>query len=102
MHTIILDRVLSTAESYDVNSNTWSYIAIMSTPRFAATAAVLGNKCYVAGGLTSDEDFLPDRELDIVECYEPGSNRLLCYSGLLAYISQKASRTPRAVLRFIL
>ena len=49
----------------------------MSTPRFATTAAVLGNRCYIAGGLTSDDDFLPDRELDLVECYDPLLNRFV-------------------------
>jgi len=68
---------LSTAECYDIGLNQWSYIAIMSTPRFATTAAVLGNRCYIAGGLTSDDDFLPDRELDLVECYDPLLNRFV-------------------------
>ncbi|XP_021934032.1 kelch-like protein 10 [Zootermopsis nevadensis] len=62
-------RTHRTAERYDCKTNQWSWIAPMNEERYNASATVLNDKIYVAGGsfhisiITS------------VEVYDPDTNR---------------------------
>ena len=59
----------ATGEKYDVEKNTWTYIAEMTHPRRGGMAATVGNKIYLRGGKNNrNEDVLK------MECYDPQTN----------------------------
>ncbi|XP_021937484.1 kelch-like protein 10 [Zootermopsis nevadensis] len=60
---------LRTAERYDCKTNQWSWIAPMNTGRSSASAAVLNDKIYVAGGSYYKNC------LNSVEVYDPDTDR---------------------------
>lgn len=55
-------------ERYDCNSDTWTLVAPISTPRDAVGVCLLGDKLYAVGGYDGQQ------YLDEVECYDPQSN----------------------------
>ncbi|XP_021935271.1 kelch-like protein 10 [Zootermopsis nevadensis] len=59
-----------TAERYDRKTNEWSWIAPMNSQRWNASAAVLNDKIYVAGGCATWWAIL-----DSVEMYDPVTNQ---------------------------
>ncbi|KDR11165.1 kelch-like protein 10 isoform X2 [Zootermopsis nevadensis] len=63
---------LSTAERYDCETDQWSLIAPMNKKRTFASAAVLNDKIYVAGG---DDGNNCINYLNSVEVYDPDTNR---------------------------
>ncbi len=57
----------SAAESYDPNTDRWSNIASMPTPRADLTAAQAKGKIYVMGGYN-------EKSLNVVEAYDPAKD----------------------------
>lgn len=53
---------------FDINTNKWSEVTLLSTGRYCHCAAVLSGKFYVFGGRNGGEG------LNSVECHNPESN----------------------------
>lgn len=62
-------------ECYNVCTDTWYVATMMAEPRFAASATNLGGKCYIAGGLTQVGAEYKLKGLDIMDCFDPLTNR---------------------------
>ena len=60
---------MNSIEKYDVESDTWTVVGNMVTPRSGASAVVQGDKIYIIGGYDGTE------RLNSVECFTPGMTR---------------------------
>jgi N-acetylneuraminic acid mutarotase len=68
-------RVLSVNEVYDPATNKWETREPMSVPRNHAFGAAVNGKIYVIGGRTGHGFILTATNTDVVEEYDPLSNR---------------------------
>ncbi|KAH3876702.1 uncharacterized protein LOC127869266 [Dreissena polymorpha] len=66
--------ILSTVEQFKTRSNTWTFIAMLTSPRYAACAATLGGQCFIAGGRNSFAKKNAASYLALFECYNPATN----------------------------
>jgi hypothetical protein len=67
------DGVLASAELFDPSTDAWSAAASMATPRYLATAMLLGDgDVLVAGGFNSSSGYL-----DSAELYDPGERHVV-------------------------
>lgn len=57
-HPSSTERILNTFYTYSITTNRWQEQPPMLSPRFAHTAALLGNQVCVVGGLTGDTEAL--------------------------------------------
>jgi hypothetical protein len=60
-------RALPVVEALDTETNTWSTLAPMPTPRREMAIAVIGHKVWVMGGYN-------DRDLDVIEVFHSAKN----------------------------
>jgi len=65
---------------WDPKTDSWSYVASMTSKRQSPQAAELGGKLYVIGG-QNEGDFNPT-----MECYDPMTN---CWSFKASLISKR-------------
>ncbi len=66
---------LGTHEVYDIATNTWTNATDMPTPRNHAAAGMINNKIYVAGGRAGSVFISYSQNLDLVEEYDPSTDR---------------------------
>jgi N-acetylneuraminic acid mutarotase len=67
-----LHTALGGVTIYDSETDSWSRTADMPTPRYLATAAVVGGRIYVLGGWTLDPHGEPGAT-DLVEVFDPAA-----------------------------
>lgn len=60
---------LATCEVYDPDTDSWSFIASLNSPRYDGYATVLGGLIYIVGGTSNGTDFLATTEV-----YNPVTN----------------------------
>jgi len=61
-------------EAYDPETNTWETRSSMPTPRNHTFSGAVNGKIYIIGGRISNAFITVDRNLDIVEEYDPATN----------------------------
>ena len=80
-----LDGTLSSVERFDWQTNQWTEVISMETPRAGLSVAVSSGLLYVFGGRTASEEYAPPSTLTGVEVYDPKANKWkhvtdLCFS----------------------
>ncbi|RWS04368.1 kelch-like protein 26 [Dinothrombium tinctorium] len=66
-------RVLvDTIDCYDIETDTWTVVTRIPTPRYHAGSVIYGSWLYIIGGFHSDNTF--DRCTSVIECYDIESN----------------------------
>src|SRR5580704_11404841 len=74
IHPTVAQRVLSTVEEYDPETNAWRTRAPMPTPRNHTAAGVVDGKIYVIGGRIGAAFIAASSDLANVEAYDPATN----------------------------
>jgi N-acetylneuraminic acid mutarotase len=74
IHPTVAQRVLSTVEEYDPETNTWRARAPMPTPRNHTAAGVVDGKIYVIGGRIGAAFIAASSDLANVEAYDPATD----------------------------
>ncbi len=74
--------VLTSAES--ARADTWTQKTDMPTPRWAHSAAVVDDKIYVIGGVSSETSFLNGKPISAVEEYDPATDTWTRKADMLA------------------
>ena len=74
IHPTIAQRVLSTVEEYDPETNTWRTRSPMPTPRNHTAAGVVDGKIYVIGGRIGAAFIAASSDLANVEAYDPATD----------------------------
>jgi len=74
IHPTVAQRVLSTVEEYDPETNTWRTRAPMPTPRNHTAAGVVDGKIYVIGGRIGAAFIAASSDLANVEAYDPATD----------------------------
>ena len=65
---MLYNLFLTSAHRYDCKTNTWTFVAPISSPRDAVGVCVLANRVYCVGGYDGQQS------LNDVGCYDPQSN----------------------------
>lgn len=73
---ILTFRLLTSVERYDPVTDSWRFVRSMPTARAGACAAELNGHLFVAGGY-GDSAVGASAITDIVESYDPSTNRYL-------------------------
>jgi N-acetylneuraminic acid mutarotase len=74
IHPTVAQRVLSTVEEYDPETNAWRTRAPMPTPRNHTAAGVVDGKIYVIGGRIGAAFIAASSDLANVEAYDPATD----------------------------
>lgn len=79
------DGTLSSVEKFDQQTNQWTEVVSLETPRAGLSVAVSSGLLYVFGGRTASEEYLPPSTLTGVEVYDPKKKKWkhvtdLCFS----------------------
>jgi N-acetylneuraminic acid mutarotase len=74
IHPTVAQRVLSTVEEYDPDTNAWRTRAPMPTPRNHTAAGVVDGKIYVIGGRIGAAFIAASSDLANVEAYDPATD----------------------------
>jgi N-acetylneuraminic acid mutarotase len=74
IHPTVAQRVLSTVEEYDPETNVWRNRAPMPTPRNHTAAGVVDGKIYVIGGRIGAAFIAASSDLANVEAYDPATD----------------------------
>ena len=74
IHPTVAQRVLSTVEEYDPQTNTWRTRDPMPTPRNHTAAGVVDGKIYVIGGRIGAAFIAASSDLANVEAYDPAAD----------------------------
>src|SRR5580692_4135771 len=75
IHPTVAQRVLSTVEEYDPETNTWRTRASMPTPRNHTAAGAVNGKIYVIGGRVGAAFIGLASDISVVEEYDPASDK---------------------------
>lgn len=75
-------------ERYDPVTDSWRFVRSMPTARAGACAAELNGQLFIAGGY-GDSTEGASAITNIVECYDPFTNRYLRYRHILSLVKVK-------------
>ena len=76
---------MASVERFDADSNQWTEVVPMETPRVGLSVAVCSGLLYVFGGRTVSKEYSPPVTLTGVEVYDPKKRKWkhvtdLCFS----------------------